>query len=141
LPTGRLLFNPRKMRGAVDIVQPDVAQVGGISELRRIAQLSQEVGVEYACHGWDIALCIAAEPHLAAAPPHILQVASIDRSALVDGLRAEPSALNAGSALEITSAPDAGIHLAPDRVAGHSRAARRVFAGWSGIPCHGIFDA
>jgi hypothetical protein len=66
---------------------------------------------------------------------------SIDRGALVNGLRVNPLMLDAGSSLEITSAPGMGIRLEPDRVARHSTAAGRLLAGWSGIPCHGIPDA
>jgi len=45
--TRRQSFIPWLTRGAIDIVQPDVTKVGGISEQRRIAWMAYDFGVKY----------------------------------------------------------------------------------------------
>lgn len=61
---------------AVDIVQPDVARAGGITEIRRIAALASARGVKVAPHAWGSGVLFAASIHLAMALPntHILEV-------------------------------------------------------------------
>lgn len=54
----------------VDLIQPDVARSGGITETRRIAELAFAHHVGYAPHvGWSGAICVAASLHLASAMP------------------------------------------------------------------------
>ena len=48
---GRHAFRPWIERQALDIVQPDVSKVGGISEQRRIAQQVEDSGLQYIGHG------------------------------------------------------------------------------------------
>jgi L-alanine-DL-glutamate epimerase-like enolase superfamily enzyme len=62
-------LHPWLTRGALDIVQPDVTKVGGITEQRRIAWMADEFGVKYVGHGWNTALGVAADLQLAAAMP------------------------------------------------------------------------
>jgi L-alanine-DL-glutamate epimerase-like enolase superfamily enzyme len=61
---------------AADIVQPDVARAGGITEIRRIAALASARGVKVAPHAWGSGVLFAASIHLAMALPntHILEV-------------------------------------------------------------------
>ena len=67
--TRRQAFQPWLQAGAFDIVQPDVTKVGGISEERRIAWMAQEHGVRFIPHGWNTAVGLAADLHLASAFP------------------------------------------------------------------------
>src|SRR5947209_1482747 len=84
--TRRQSFTPWFVRGALDIVQPDVTKVGGISEQRRIAWMAAEFGVKYVGHGWNTALGLAADLQLAAALDAEL-VEYIGGSPYVGGLR------------------------------------------------------
>ncbi len=59
--TRRQSFDAWLKKGALDIVQPDVTKVGGISESRRIAWMAQENGVRYIPHGWNTAVGLAAD--------------------------------------------------------------------------------
>jgi D-galactarolactone cycloisomerase len=69
--TRRQAFLPWLVRGAFDVVQPDVTKVGGISEQRRIAWMADDFGVRYVGHGWNTALGVAADLQLAAALPNV----------------------------------------------------------------------
>lgn len=62
-------------RDAIDIVQPDVARAGGITESRRIAATASSFGVRFAPHAWYNAILYAASIHLAMAMPncHVLE--------------------------------------------------------------------
>ena len=98
-------------RGAFDVVQPDVTKVGGISEQRRIAWLAEEFGVKYIGHGWNTALGLAADLQLAAALPHADLVEYIGGSPYVDGILAEPFALDGEGCLAIPDKPGLGVAL------------------------------
>ena len=67
--TRRQSFTPWLQQRAFDIVQPDVTKCGGISEERRIAWMAEECGVRFIPHGWNTALGLAADLHLASASP------------------------------------------------------------------------
>ena len=57
------------MRGAFDIIQPDVGNVGGISELRNVAMTANTVGVQVNPHVWGSSIMIAATLHVASTLP------------------------------------------------------------------------
>ena len=67
--TRRQSFLPWISQGAFDVVQPDATKVGGLSESRRIAYMADDHGVRLIPHGWNTALGLAADLHLAAASP------------------------------------------------------------------------
>lgn len=126
--TRRQSFLPWITRGALDIVQPDVTKVGGLSEQRRIAWLATDFGVAYVGHGWNTALGLAADLQLAAAMPDVSLVEYIGGSAYVDGLLREPLALDADGLLAIPDAPGLGVEIDPDRLARYTSDPRRLFA-------------
>lgn len=61
--TRRQSFVPYFRRRAMDIVQPDATKCGGLSELRRIAWMAEEYGIELVPHGWNTALGVATDIH------------------------------------------------------------------------------
>jgi galactonate dehydratase len=65
-------FRPFFENGAVDIVQPDIAHAGGISECRRIAAMAEAYDVAFAPHCPIGPLALAACLHLAAATPNFV---------------------------------------------------------------------
>ncbi len=109
--TRRQAFIPWLTRGAVDIVQPDVTKVGGISEQRRIAWMAYDFGVKYVGHGWNTALGVAADLQMAAAFPDVDLVEFIGGSAYVDGILAEPFVLDRDGWLSIPDRPGLGIEI------------------------------
>jgi L-alanine-DL-glutamate epimerase-like enolase superfamily enzyme len=52
--------------GCVDVVQPDVALVGGITGLRRAAIMAQEHGLVFTPHTWTNGMGLTANAHLVA---------------------------------------------------------------------------
>jgi L-alanine-DL-glutamate epimerase-like enolase superfamily enzyme len=114
--TRRQSFQPWLQGGAFDIVQPDVTKVGGISEERRIAQMAQDNGIRFIPHGWNTALGLAADLHLASAFPDTDLVEYIAGSPYVDELTQEGFHLDADGMLPIPDAPGLGVTLNPDAV-------------------------
>lgn len=57
-------------RGRLDVVQPDVGRVGGLTEARRVLELAAERGRLVVPHCWKTEIGIAASAHLAAAAAH-----------------------------------------------------------------------
>ena len=126
--TRRQSFRPWLMRGALDIVQPDVTKVGGISEQRRIAWLAGECGVRYIGHGWNTALGLAADLQLAAAIPDAIYVEYIGGSAYVDGILRDKFSLDGEGRIAIPEGPGLGVTLDRDAVARYSPSAAGLFA-------------
>jgi L-alanine-DL-glutamate epimerase-like enolase superfamily enzyme len=56
-------------RDALDVVQPDVGRVGGLTEARRVAMHARDRGIVVVPHCWKSAIGIAASAHLAAVAP------------------------------------------------------------------------
>lgn len=54
-------------RGAVDFLQPDVARVGGVTEMRRVAAMAKKNNIPVSFHTWGDAVALAASVHLSAA--------------------------------------------------------------------------
>jgi L-alanine-DL-glutamate epimerase-like enolase superfamily enzyme len=115
--TRRQTFAPWLQAGAFDIVQPDVTKVGGISEERRIGWMAQEHSTRFIPHGWNTAIGLAADLHLASAFPDTDLVEYIDGSPYVDEVVAEPWRLDDEGMLAIPDSPGLGIRLDPDAIA------------------------
>ncbi len=119
--TRRQAFRPWLQAGAFDIVQPDVTKVGGISEERRIAWMAAESGVKFVPHGWNTAVGLAADLHLAAAISGTDLVEYLTGSPYVDEIVANPWQLDADGYLPIPDVPGLGIELDPEGLARYSR--------------------
>lgn len=59
-------FRDLVAEGALDILQPDAALVGGITGLRRIAQMAEQFGVGFSPHTWTNGAGLVANLHLTA---------------------------------------------------------------------------
>jgi L-rhamnonate dehydratase len=53
--------------GRVDVLQPDIGRCGGLSEIRRIAELAELEGAIVVPHGWKTGITAAAARHFQAA--------------------------------------------------------------------------
>ena len=115
--TRRQSFLPWLEARALDIVQPDVTKVGGISESRRIAWTAQDHGVRFIPHGWNTAIGLAADLQLASALPETDLVEYIAGSPYVDELAAGGWQLDADGMLAIPDAPGLGLTLDMDALA------------------------
>jgi L-alanine-DL-glutamate epimerase-like enolase superfamily enzyme len=54
----------------IDVAQPDVGRVGGLTEARRVCDMARERGRRIVPHCWKTGIGIAASAHLAAVTPH-----------------------------------------------------------------------
>jgi len=122
--TRRQSFQPWLQAGALDVVQPDVTKVGGISEERRIGWMAQENGVRFIPHGWNTAVGLAADLQLASAFPDTDLVEYLTGSAYVDEIATAGWQLDADGMLPIPETPGLGIELDLDAVARYSRGER-----------------
>ena len=114
--TRRQSFAPWLQGRALDIVQPDVTKVGGISEERRIAWMAEENGVRFIPHGWNTALGLAADLHLASASRNTDIVEYLTGSPFIDDLVENKWKLDEKGMLAVPSGPGLGISLNLDVV-------------------------
>ena len=109
--TRRQAFQPFLEARAFDIIQPDVTKCGGISEERRIAWMAQEHGVRFIPHGWNTAVGLAADLHLASAFPGTELVEYLTGSPFIDEITAGGWKLDADGMLAIPTKPGLGLTL------------------------------
>jgi D-galactarolactone cycloisomerase len=126
--TRRQTFRAWFVRGALDIVQPDVTKVGGISEQRKIAWLANEFGVRYIGHGWNTALGVAADLQLASVFPDTNFVEYIGGSPYVDGITRGGFKVDAEGFLEIPDRPGLGVELDREALARYTVDPSPLFA-------------
>lgn len=101
-------------RGAVDILQPDVARCGGISEAKKVAALAAAYGLPISLHTWGDAVALAASLHIACATQNS-PVMELDCTAnpLRTELLKEPLEARNGTMLP-PDRPGLGIELSTD---------------------------
>lgn len=114
--TRRQSFVPYFRERAMDIVQPDAAKVGGLSESRRIAQMAEEHGIELVPHGWNTAIGVAADLHLVSSLSTRSFVEFNVGNAMVETITAEPFRLDADGCLPVPAAPGLGVELDRERL-------------------------
>ena len=118
---GRQSFRPFIETGAVDVVQPDVSKVGGLSEQRRIAESAEDHGLRYVGHGSYTAVGVAADLQLASALPGATLVEFEVDSPYLEQICNEAFRLDADGMLPIPERPGLGVTLDPgalERVVG-----------------------
>ena len=100
--------------GAVDIVQPDVAQTGGITEFRRIGALASAFGLRCIPHAWSSGLLFAASLHLAVSLPncHIFEVSQAPLP-LIYNMFKEPFVIEDGY-VQMPKGPGLGVEFVDD---------------------------
>lgn len=122
--TRRQAFLPWLQAGALDIVQPDVTKVGGMTESRRIAWMAEDYGVRFIPHGWNTAVGLAADLQLASAFAGTDLVEYITGSAYVDELNADGWQLDEEGMLVIPDKPGLGFELDMDALMKYTRGKR-----------------
>ena len=115
--TRRQSFMPWIQRGALDIVQTDATKCGGLTEARRIAWMAQDHNIGFVSHGWNTAIGLAADLHLAAAIPVAKYVEYLTPAPYIEDIITEPFTLDNDGCLKIPDKPGLGIDLDRDAVA------------------------
>ena len=112
--TRRQAFQPWIESRAVDILQPDVTKCGGLSEVRKIAWQAYDHHIQLVSHGWNTAVGVAADLHLAAAMPVALYVEFLTPAPYIDKIITNPFELDAEGFLHIPTGAGLGIELDRD---------------------------
>ena len=107
--------------GCVDVLQPDVALVGGITGLRRIAVMAQEHGILFTPHTWTNGMGLIANAHLVAgvADAPFIEVAydppewGPDRR---DYMMTEPLLVDREGWINLSDAPGMGYAVNEDKL-------------------------
>ena len=116
--TRRQSFWPFIQQGAVDVIQPDATKCGGLTEAWRIAWMAHEHNVSWVPHGWNTAIGLAADLHLAGAVPVARYVEFLTPSPYIDELITVPFRPDTDGCLTITvDRPGLGIELNRDALA------------------------
>ncbi|MEX2461201.1 MAG: mandelate racemase/muconate lactonizing enzyme family protein [Paenibacillaceae bacterium] len=87
--TTRFEFLDLMDRGKVQVSQPDIGRVGGLTEAKRVCDLALERGIKIVPHIWKTGISIAAGIHLAATAPHIPFIEFLPASLCESSLRKE----------------------------------------------------
>ncbi len=116
-------------RGHVDVAQPDIGRVGGITEAMRVVQMALDRGKIIVPHCWKTGIGIAATAHVAAAAPNCRFIeflpAAVAESKLRRELVADELRIEKGK-IALPQCPGLGIDLNPEAVTKFSEAAERL---------------
>jgi galactonate dehydratase len=112
----RRIFEPQ----AVDIVQPDVGNTGGLLEVRKIAAMAEAYNMRVAPHNCGSSLSTASSLQISACISNFLTLEIYpyfpERPGYVQVLENPPEARIRDGHLDVPTAPGLGVTLAIDRV-------------------------
>jgi len=102
-------------RGAVGIAQPDVCSAGGITEVKRIADLAAALNIRCYPHVWGTPIAIAASLQvLATLPGPVLLEYDQSDNPIRERLVATPFRLDDTGAVAVPDAPGLGVEVDED---------------------------
>jgi L-alanine-DL-glutamate epimerase-like enolase superfamily enzyme len=107
-------------RGRVDVLQPDLNRCGGLTELRRIAELAELHGALVCPHHWKTGITAAAACHFQAATPNAPLIEMLSPDLYDSPLRRElvrPEPQLEDGSLPLPAEPGLGIELDEKAVA------------------------
>jgi len=110
--TTRWEFRDLLERGRVDVIQPDVAHAGGITETRRVIEMAETRNTEWAPHVYGSAVLQTAAAHLVAASPSgkLLEYC-MSESPLIRQLTTPPLQIDPDGLFTVPTGPGLGIEL------------------------------
>jgi L-alanine-DL-glutamate epimerase-like enolase superfamily enzyme len=106
-------------RGQVDVLQPDVGRSGGLTELRRIAEMAALAGATVVPHAWKTGITAAATRHFQAATANVPFVETLVPELWPSPLRVElttPEPVVADGVIPLPTEPGLGIELVAETV-------------------------
>jgi L-rhamnonate dehydratase len=110
-------------RGRVDVLQPDINRCGGLTEIRRIAELATLHGATVIPHGWKTGITAAAARHFQAATANAPYVEMLVPDLYQTPLRAQlvrPEPTLIDGEIPLPTAPGLGIEVIEDVVERYS---------------------
>jgi L-alanine-DL-glutamate epimerase-like enolase superfamily enzyme len=127
--TTRFEFAQLIREGRIQVAQPDIGRVGGLTEALRVSKMAQAEDVIVIPHLWKTGISIAAAVHLAAVTsncPYIEYLpAELSESPLRRELLTIEPSMESGE-IAVPTAPGLGIELNRDALARFAEAARRI---------------
>ncbi|QHT62453.1 mandelate racemase/muconate lactonizing enzyme family protein [Paenibacillus lycopersici] len=104
--------------GGVDVIQPDISRMGGLTEARRLVDLVEQSGKMLIPHAWTSDVLTAASLHLNAYQKHpYFQEFCTNDTPLSRELVCEPLRLEPDGTLVVPNKPGIGLELNHDVVA------------------------
>ena len=123
-------------RGGVDVVQPDVGRVGGITEAMRVVQMALDRGKIVVPHCWKTGISVAATAHVAAGAPNCrfmeIQPSPVAYSRLRRELVEEELKVVNGK-IPLPQRPGLGFELRPTALAEFATAAEQKYVIGKGV--------
>jgi len=110
----RFEFRELIQHGCLQILQPDVGRVGGLTEARRVCQLGTQHGLRVIPHCWKSGISIAATGHLAMVTPNMPFFECVPKDMAESALRRDLLRHDlqvADGQLKLSQAPGLGIEL------------------------------
>jgi L-alanine-DL-glutamate epimerase-like enolase superfamily enzyme len=114
-------------RGGVQVDQPDIGRVGGITEARRVCDLAARLGRLAVPHAWKSGISVAVAAHLATVTPHMPFFEFLPRELCESALRqdlADDGLQLEGGELLLPDRPGFGVELDRDAMERFAEAAR-----------------
>jgi L-alanine-DL-glutamate epimerase-like enolase superfamily enzyme len=128
----RFEFRELVDRGCLQILQPDVGRVGGLTEARRVCQLGQQHGLRVVPHCWKSGISVAATGHLAMVTPNMPFFECVPKGMAESALRRDLLRADLEVADGQLVLPDvSGLGIEIDEAALH-RFERAASARWAG---------
>jgi len=97
-------------RRLTDVIQPDIAHTGGISEIKRIASMAEIEYIKFAPHNPNGPIATAASMHVCATVPNFLILETARDMPWHDKIQTTPLEIKDGY-FELTTAPGLGTDL------------------------------
>ena len=117
-------------RGGVQVVQPDIGRVGGLTEAMRVCELARERGLRIVPHAWKTGISTAVAAHLAMATPNCPYIEYMPAELTASGLRrdlADDGLTLVDGKVVPSHAPGLGISLDREALGFYASAAERAY--------------
>jgi len=125
----RFEFRELVEKGCLQILQPDVGRVGGLTEARRVCELGSRNGLRIVPHAWKTGITVAATAHLAMVTPNMPFIECVPKEMAESALRRqllsiEPEIVN--GRVVLSDMPGLGVKLDDDARERFESAAQRA---------------
>lgn len=117
-------------RGHVQVAQPDIGRVGGLTEARRVCDLAASRGLKIVPHLWLTGISIGAAAHLAAATAHCPYIEYMPADLTASGLRrdlADDGLTMVDGKIPLPTRPGLGVEVNRDALKYYEDAARNAY--------------
>jgi len=116
-------------RGGVQVVQPDIGRVGGLTEASRVCELAEARGLIVVPHLWKTGISVAAAAHLAAAHPTCPYIEFLPAELSESALRKELLKVEytmANGTIALSDRPGLGIEIDREAMERFEHSAQRI---------------